>query len=464
MTYLNFHAHSMFSLLDALPEPAEIAKANVDLGNDAFVITDHGTLGAWIKAYKAAEKYNIQFIPGCEFYITPSEDDIWKVSEDHLDCAVNYHHLLAVAKNQEGVKSLIKLYNSATEYTFRGSRGFKSVITEESLFKYSDGLIVTNACISGPALFYLRNNMDDRAEEWLKRYKEHFGEDFYVELQFHNLTFCDELSCYNRLVQLARKLDIKMIPTTDSHFVNKDDVEYHNIFKDIFFGGYSYDMNKKSFDQAFDGEGYYIMGENEIRRAISHITELTPEDVQECIDNTIELRNRCEPTHFPKANPLVDDSKELRRLVEIGYNKKRLGTEYEEQSKERLEYELSVIEQMKFTEYFINVRNIINRAKNLKILTGPARGCFLPGMIVTTEDGDKAIQDVRIGDKALTNSGEYKNVLGTHEYDVKEQCIELQLSNGKTIRCTKDHKILVDGQWVKAEDIAVGTKLTVPSK
>ena len=374
MSYLNFHAHSMFSVLDALPEPEEIARASKRLGNDAFVITDHGTLGSWIKAYKAAEKLDMQFIPGCEFYIRPSEDDIWTGSEEHLDCATKYHHLIAIAKSQEGVRSLIALFNSAEEIRFKGSRRDVPVITEESLFANGDGLIVANACVSGPAAYYLRYGMEDRCRDWLRRYKDRFGDDLYVEIQWHDLTFCDELYVYNTLVEMAREMNIRLLPTTDSHFVNKEDAEDHNIFKNIYRPGYVFDFKKGEFESAFNGHGYYIMNEQEIRDAISHITTLTPEEIDQAVANTVELRARCEQTHFPKAKDLVDRSEELRELVEIGWKIKRAGTDLADASKERIETELGVIENMHFTEYFINVRNIIHRAQSMGILVGPARG------------------------------------------------------------------------------------------
>ena len=269
----------------------------------------------------------------------------------------------------------------------------------------------------------------------------------------------DEVSVYNKLVELAKKHNVKMIATTDSHFNYKEDALAHNIYKDIYKENYKYSFDD-GFARAFDGEGYYIKNEQEIRESIKNITALTPEDIDKIISNTQEIRNKCEKTEFPKALPLSNKEKELWNMVNSGWERKRKNTDLEQVSKDRIQEEMSTICEMGFTEYFINMYNILKRAKMLGILTGPARGCFLPDNMVTTSEGYKCIQDITTGDTVLTSSGNYRDVIGLHEYDIDEECIELQLSNGKTIRCTEDHKILVDGKWVKAKDIIVGDKLT----
>lgn len=461
MSYLNFHCHSVFSKKDALPEPIEIAEVNKSFGNDAFVITDHGDLGAFIKAYKAQESTGLQFIPGCEFYMKPSDPTLWKGTKDKgiekSEHAVKYFHILCVAKNQEGLKSLFAIYNSHESYYDR------PLITKETLFENKDGLVVATACASGEVLYYLRYGMDDKAEEFLKEYKEVFGDDFYVELQYHGLEFIDEVDCYNRLVAMARKLDIPMIPTTDSHYIKKEDALAHTIYKDIYKERFQYDMEAKNFGSAFEGDGYYMKNEDEIKESIAHITSLSEKDIDDIVENTIKLRNKCEKTDFPRGRPLSNRSITLRNLVEEGFNKKRRGTDMEEVSRERLEMELKVINDLDFSEYFINVRDIVNRGKSLGVLVGPGRGCFLPGNKVTTENGEKDIEDVGMGDMVITLSGEMKPVIGLHEYDCCEECVELELSNGEVIRCTPDHEIRVGDEWVQAKDIVVGTKLVSPN-
>lgn len=370
--FYNFHTHSVYSKKDALPEPIDIAKKYKSMGCDAFCITDHGDMGAWIKAYQAAEKEDMQFIPGVEFYIKP-KDKYWKFNEKNsaIDVdsnAVRYHHIICIAKNQTGVKNLIKIYNAAeTHYG-------KQIISKDVLFKNHEGIICTNACVSGEVLYLLRNKHTKEAEDVLVEFKQVFGDDFYIELQYHNLDFMDEVGCYNTLVGFAKTHNIKMIPTTDSHYLNKEDAQAHSIYKDIFYEGYKYDYSNHTFRPGFSGDGYFVKDEEEMREAIRHITSLSQDDIDTCIANTQELRNKCEITHFPKAIPLSDKTQELRELVERGFKKKREGTELEQQSRERLEYELSVIEDMGFTEYFINVYTILNRAKMLGILTGTARG------------------------------------------------------------------------------------------
>lgn len=469
--YINFHAHSEYSKKDAISRVMDIAEANKRFGNDAFAITDHGDLGCWIQAYKAAEKTGLQFIPGCEFYVIPEDPEmyIWNAkNNDEVDVsefATRYFHLVVIAKNQKGVKNLIAIYNSHIE------RYGKPCVTKEAIYNNSDGLIVSTACVSGEILYYIRKGLDDLAEKRLIEFKEHFGDDFYVELQYHHLESIDEIDIYSKLVSLAKKHNIKMIPTTDSHFTYKEDALDHQIYKNLFdnfrdkdrYGVVcNYDIDKDEFKQAFEGNGYYIKNEAEIIESISNIPNLTEEDIRECVANTVEIRNKCEETHFPKAKPFLNMNKQLRKVVESGFDKKRVGTDLEEASKERYEYELSVIENMGFSEYFINVNDIIKRCVALNILHGPARGCFIPGSEVITSNGVKAIEDIKKDDLVLTLSGEFKSVIGLLEYDVDEECIELELSNGKTIKCTKDHKIFCDGKWIEAEKLSVGDKLFSP--
>lgn len=386
MSYLNIHCHSVYSKKDAISEPIDIAKINKEYGNDAFVITDHGDLGAWIQAYQAADKLDMQFIPGCEFYMLPDKEEFWakNVKEDDVESAehtAKYFHFIAIAKNQNGVKSLVTIYNTHVDHYG------KPCVTKKDLFEHSDGLIVTNACVSGEILFYLRNGYDNLAENSLLELKNHFGDDFYVELQYHNLTFMDEVSVYNKLVELAKKHNVKMIATTDSHFNYKEDSLAHNIYKDIYKENYKYSFDD-GFARAFDGEGYYIKNEQEIRESIKNITALTQEDIDKIISNTQEIRNKCEKTEFPKALPLSNKEKELWDMVNSGWERKRKNTDLEQVSKDRIQEEMSTICEMGFTEYFINMYNILKRAKMLGILTGPARGsaagsevCYLLGIV-----------------------------------------------------------------------------------
>lgn len=375
--FYNFHCHSVYSQQDAMSEPIDIAEINKKMGNDAFCITDHGSLGGWIQGYLAAEKTGLQFIPGCEFYLKPEDEFfVWnKKNNDEIEVhkeAVKYHHLLCIAKDQDGVQSLISLYNSGTK------RYGKMCITREALFENSKGVIVSTACIAGEVIYYIRLGMVDKAESILKMYKDQFGDDFYVELQWHNLVrIKGEAETYGTLVELAKKLGIAMIFTTDSHFNYKEDANDHNVYKALYkIGGGEapYDYETHSFYKVFDGDGYYIMDEDEVRERISHIPGLSHDDMEEVIANTSKLRSKCEVTKFPEAKPLSDCSEELRKRVEAGFDLKRKGTEYEEESRKRIEFELKTIEDMHFTEYFINVQTIIDRAKSLGIMPGPARG------------------------------------------------------------------------------------------
>ena len=370
MSYLSFHCHSEYSKQDAISKVEDIAKRNKELGNDAFCITDHGWLGSFIKAYQVADKLGMQFIPGCEFYVLPDKEEFWLKSPkevEKVDGARRYHHLIAVAKNQTGLHSLFALYNSHEEHYG------KPCVTKQSLFENKQGLIVTNACVSGELLNYLRFGYDEYAEQALLEYKENFGEDFYVELQYHNLTFMDEVKAYSKLIALAKKHNIEMVAATDSHYTLKQDKVAHDIYKDIYKPDFKFDLSQDKFPDGFDGEGYYIQSEEEITKAISHLP-LTQEEIKHVIANSLIVRNKCEVTHFPKAKPLSNKKITLWEMVRKGFEEKRLGTPLEKASRERIKEELQTISEMGFTEYFINMYNIIKRAKDLGLLVGCGRG------------------------------------------------------------------------------------------
>lgn len=463
MSYINFHTHSCYSTKDGISTPLELAKKNIEMGNDAFVITDHGVLGSFIDAYQVAKELEIQFIPGCEIYLIP-DAEYWDWNVKHNDdietaeVTARYHHLTLIAKNQVGLHSLIKIHNRHVEHYG------KPCISKDVLFNNSDGLIVLSGCVTGEPSFYIQNRMPDKAKAAMQAMKDHFGDDYYCELQYHGLkdTKISEEEIYNQLVRIARDLNIEMVPTTDSHFTYREERKYHDIYKAIYKERYEYDFTKKAFTEAFDGDWYYVLNEEEIVDCISNIPELTPEEVKHAVENSMVIRSKCEVTEFPKAKPLENKSKELRRLAEIGFNERRKGTPMEEESRERLEYELETIEGMGFTEYFINVWQIVDRAAKLNILVGPGRGCFLPGNKVVTSEGYKNIEDIKIGDEVVTRSGEFKPVVDSYEYDVEEECIELELSNGGKITCTPDHKFLLNGEWVEAQELSIGDKLTRP--
>lgn len=472
MAFYNFHTHSQYSYKDALPTPKMIAQKYKDMGLDAFCITDHGNLNSFIDAYNVAKELDMQFIPGCEFYLQPLDEN-WvfnkannkdvQVDENRL---VKYHHITVIAKNQDGLKSLVELYNDAEEHY-----GKRLVTLQDILSK--QGLIVLSGCVAGQTIYYIMTNAMDKAQYVVEQCKNALDDDFYIELQYHNLQEfgknwgTNEVDVYNKLIELAKQYQIKMVVTNDSHYVDKDDRAHHNLYKAIHLGK-SYDYDTSSLPQAYDGESYHILSEEEIRQALTHY-QLTEQDIDEIIANTEEIRNKCEQTEFMRGKPLSNAEEQLTELVKQGWEKLRKDTPRAEESEKRWQYEMSVIKEKNFTEYFVNVYSIVNRARELGLTVGPGRGCFLPGNMVsmhnpyTDNDGlMQEIEKIHIGQKVLTHDGEYHKVLNVLEYDVQdEDCIEVHLSNGHTITCTADHKIFKqDIGYVPANELAQGDILS----
>ena len=375
--FYNFHMHSQYSYKDALPTPKMIAQKYKELGLNAFCITDHGNLNSFIDAYAVAKELDMQFIPGCEFYLQPFDEN-WalnktnnktiSVDESRL---VKYHHITAIAKNQNGLKSLVELYNDANEHY-----GKRLVTLQDILSK--QGLIVLSGCVAGQAIYYILTGKTDKAQEVLEQCRGALGDDFYIELQFHNLREfgqnwgTNEVDVYNTLIELAKKLQIKMAVTNDSHYVNESDRHHHNLYKAIHLNK-SFDYNENKLPQAYDGENYHILTEDEIRKSLTNY-QLAPNEIDEIIVNTVEIRNKCENTEFMCGKPLSNKTEELTALIKQGWERLRKDTPYAEESEKRWQYELSVVKEKNFTEYFINVYNIVNKAKEIGLVTGPGRG------------------------------------------------------------------------------------------
>ena len=407
---LHLHTHSVYSYKDAIAKVDDIATTLQKQGEDAFCITDHGSLTNFIKSFQVAKDHNMQFIPGYEGYLQPQDEIFQKTliektqelkriiglkkstpeeiqeAQDKLNKinkirAQKYHHITLIAMNQDGLNNLFKIYNEENLY-------YKYLLSRNSLFNHSDGLIVLSGCFNGEAIYHIRNKDFDKAREILNLYKNKFRDRFFIELQFHNLEMRDwevnrgllnEVETYNKLIKLGRELDIPFVITNDSHYIYEEEYMAHNLYKAV-----CYDQDEEVGADYTNG-GYYLTTEDDIRKRIG---DLYPKwAIDQAFDNIKKIRSMCEECYFPTGALLTDHSQELYDRCVEGWKKLRVGTEYEQESRERFEYELSVINKKNFSEYFIKVKTITDTAKKLNILVGPGRGsgcgsevCYLLGI------------------------------------------------------------------------------------
>ncbi|HXK51558.1 MAG TPA: DNA polymerase III subunit alpha [Caldisericia bacterium] len=364
MSFVHLHNHSEYSLLDGLSKTEEMALYAKELGQEAIALTDHGTMFGAIEFYRTCTKHQVKPIIGCEVYVAP-ESRHTKTEKYH---GTNLFHLLLLAKNFQGYKNLCNIVSRSYTEGFY----YKPRIDFELLSSLGDDIIVSSACIQGQLPRLLLSDRMEEAEKLARQFKERFGSDYYIEVMNHGID--EEIRVNPRLVSLARKLDIPIIATHDSHYIKKDDAYPHDILLCI--------QQLKDYDDParmrFTGDSFYLKSEEEM-------LQLFPE-LPEAIHNTALVAAKCnlefdfKTKHLPKyRNPDKGiSSKEeriqyLRHLCEknLPY---RYGDSIREDIRQRLEYELNVIESMDFVDYFLVVQDFIRYAREKDIAVGPGRG------------------------------------------------------------------------------------------
>lgn len=376
MKFVHLHVHTHYSLLDGLTKIDELIETAKDDGAPAVAITDHGTMYGIIEFFQKCKKADIKPIIGVEAYMAPNS----RHDKTSRDDEKKMFHLLLLAKNNEGYQNLIKLTSIAHLEGFY----YKPRIDWEVLKKHSKGLIVSSACIGGEIPYLIRVGKEDEAKKRALQFKELFGEDYYFELQHHpNLEGQDLVN--NKLIEFSRELDIPLIATNDIHYLRKDDNEAQDILLCM--------QNKK----VRSDENRMNMMDNDFsyRKTAQMVSDF--QHVPEAIENTVKIAEKCnveielgniQLPFFKVPEEYTEDSY-FRKLCEEGMVK-RFGKKYEEMSdeyRERMDYELSVIERMGWPSYFLIVADFVNWAKERGIIVGPGRGsaagsfvCYLVGI------------------------------------------------------------------------------------
>lgn len=458
--FVNHHVHSHFSTLDGLSSPQEIVQRIVDLGQKSVSVTDHGSMSAIPSMYKAAKDAGIGFTPGCEMYF--ATDRTYKAPDK---IGEKYYHLILLANSNEGYRNLLKMQTVAWEDGYY----YKPRIDYDVLDKYHKGITVTTSCLGGIVNQYLLRGDVKSAEREVSTLIDIFGKDnVYVELQNHGIK--DQLKILGDQRDLAQRFDLKMIATTDSHYCTEDESDIHDSL--LCTGTRAKKTDEKRF--RFESDQNFLQSGKKM-------LELFPEeDFPGAISNTVELAEKTEFSMNMGDNKKYlmpaghygekSDVEVLRERVYAGaQDMKRYGDEngdIPEEVTKRIDYELSVIEKMQFSSYFLIMENIISLLARNGIHTGPGRGCVTAGTVVKTSAGEKSIEDMTIGDKVLTHTGEIKKVLNTMEYETGEGEELVRISathSGSTSYVTTTQKHLV---YAVPSENALGLKsgLYVPGK
>jgi len=357
--FVHLHIHSEFSLLDGANRIKDLPVRAKELGMKAIAITDHGVMYGAIDFYKACKKEGIKPIIGCEVYLAPRTRFDKEPNVDN-----KYYHLILLAKNEIGYKNLSKLVSIG----FVDGYYYKPRIDLEVLEKYHEGLICLSACIGGSLPNAILNGDMEKAEEIALWHKNIFKEDYYLELQAN--TMPDQALVNQKLVQLGRKLNIKLVATNDAHYTKKEDAYNHEVLLCIQTGKRLSDEDRMRFST----DDFYIKSPEEMQEFFPNLPEV--------LENTIEIADKCnlefEFGHTILPNYDVPEEFEthfdyLKKLCDDGI-RKRYGENPSQEILDRAEYEINVVKNMGYVDYFLIVWDFIHYAKENGIPVGPGRG------------------------------------------------------------------------------------------
>ena len=356
--FVHLHVHTEYSLLDGAARINDLLDAAKNFGMNSIAITDHGTMYGIIDFYKEAKKRGIKPIIGCEVYVAPESRFDRKKIEGKKNS-----HLVLLAENNTGYKNLIKLASLA------GIEGFyyRPRVDKDILRKYHEGIIALSACVAGEIPRAIRHDNFSLAKELIQEYIEIFGrENFFLEIQNHGLDSEEKIRA--ALKVFSAEFNIPLVATNDSHYVRREDSEFHDLLLCI-------QMNKTIHDdkrQKFSSDNYYLKSAEEMRELFS--------DTPEACDNTLKIAERCNVTidfgnfQMPEF-PLPEGYNDADYLRDLCY--KKIPARYEiltDEIKTRLDYELKIIHDMGYDGYFLIVWDFMNFARQKKIPVGPGRG------------------------------------------------------------------------------------------
>ena len=366
--FCHLHVHTVYSLLDGAARTDELCAAASSMGMTHLAITDHGAMYGVVEFYRAAKRHGITPILGCEVYVAKNLHD----KEARADR--EYSHLILLAETNEGYKNLIKLVSIAALEGFY----YKPRIDYETLQTYHRGLIATSACLAGDIPRLILSGQIEQAQELAIRLQNIMGEgNFYLELQDHGIP---EQQTVNRaLIEISQKTGIPMIAANDVHYTRQEDAFAQDVLMCIQTGKLLSDTMRMKMQ----GDQFYLKSPQEMELLFSHVPQ--------ALENTQKIAQRCHVeldfhTQYLPQFPVPEGhtpQEYLRSLAEKGL-KERYGELPSKEAVERLNYELSVIDSMGYTDYFLIVWDYIRFARESGIAVGPGRGSGAGSIVAYT--------------------------------------------------------------------------------
>ncbi|MBY0756776.1 DNA polymerase III subunit alpha [Clostridium sardiniense] len=388
--FCHLHLHTEYSLLDGSGKIKNLVKKAKELGMESMAITDHGVMYGCVDFYKAAKEEGIKPILGCEVYVASKSMLIKNVDKDN-----GTNHLVLLVKNETGYENLMKIVSAASIDGFY----YKPRVDHDYLRDHSEGLIALSACLGGEVQKALLNENYEKAKDIALTYKDIFKEGFYLELQNHGM---EEQRKVNELnIKLSKETGIPLVATNDVHYIEQRDSKSHDILMCIQTGKTVEDPDRRRYPS----DQFYLKSADEMYDMFSY--------VKEALENTIKIADQCNfdyefhVSKLPKF-PLPTDEDDpyiylrdtcfkglLERYrvfddiknEEYNYDKIFKMREENEEAKvliDRLDYELGVINQMGYVDYFLIVWDFIRYSNEQGIPTGPGRGSAAGSIVAFT--------------------------------------------------------------------------------
>lgn len=358
MAFVHLHLHTEYSLLDGACRIGKLMERVKELGQDAVAITDHGVMYGVIDFYKAAKAAGVKPIIGCEVYVAP------RSMQDKMHGIDNEgRHLVLLCKDETGYRNLSYMVSRAFLDGFYG----KPRVDMELLRQHSEGLIALSACLAGGIPRLLSADDYDGAKKLALEYSNIFGQDnFYLELQDHGLPEQAKVNPY--ILKLSRETGLPLVVTNDAHYLTKEDAAIQDVLMCIQMAKTVDDPNRLKFET----DEFYVKSEEELRALFPNVSE--------AFENTVRIAERCnvefEFNHYHLPEYVAPDGSDsltyFRRMCNEGFAERYPNAPQE--YRERLDYEMSVVEKMGYVDYYLIVADFIRWAKEQGIPVGPGRG------------------------------------------------------------------------------------------
>ncbi len=359
MAFAHLHVHTEYSLLDGSNKIKEYVKRVKELGMDSAAITDHGVMYGVIDFYKEATAAGLNPIIGCEVYVAPRS----RFDRELTGGEDRYYHLVLLAENNTGYANLVKIVSRG----FTEGYYYRPRVDMEVLEEFHEGIIALSACLAGEVQRYIQKGLIDEAGKVAKRYEACFGRgNFFLELQDHGIPTQQTVNA--ALLRMSKELDIPLVATNDVHYTYAEDAQPHDILLCLQTGRKLADEDR----MRYEGGQYYVKSEEEMKGLFPYAWE--------AVENTQRIADRChveiefgkyKVPHYEVPEG-YDSWSYLNKLCQDG-----MAMRYPQDDgtlQKRLEYELGIIRDMGFVDYFLIVWDYINYCRENGIAVGPGRG------------------------------------------------------------------------------------------